>query len=239
MKIRALIVDDEAPARERLRGLLAAHDWVEIVGEAQDGEHALALVEELSPDVLFLDIQMPGCSGLEVAASLSSGTPRVIFCTAFDEHAVDAFELDAADYLLKPVSRARLDKALARLRDGATGDQARPAGVLSRFLGKRANRWHVVPRDRVLFFSSEEGMTRLDTADLHYWMQAPLAELAGRLDADRFFQISRNAIVNLDAVKELVPLPEEVADVVMSNGTRLRVSRRRVRALMERLSGER
>ena len=237
--VRALIVDDEAPARERLRAMLAPHEWLEVVGEAADGEQALTLIDALEPDVVFLDIEMPGCSGLEVAASLGAAAPRVIFCTAHDEHAVDAFELDAADYLLKPVSRARLEKALTKLRDSTEPNAPRNTGSLSRFLGKRANRWHVVPRDRVIAFSSEGGITRLDTADSHYWMQPTLADLAARLDPEGFFQVSRSAIVNLDAVKELVPLPDEVADVVLSNGARLRVSRRRVKPLMERLSGER
>src|SRR5687767_12208366 len=102
--IRALIVDDEDPARERLRRLLGEVRDVEIVGEAQDGEQAIDQIARLSPSAVFLDIQMPGCSGLEVAASLPSPRPHIIFCTAFDQYAVDAFELNAVDYLLKPVN---------------------------------------------------------------------------------------------------------------------------------------
>ncbi len=106
--MRTLLVDDEQPARDRLRQLLAASDDVEIVGEAEDGVQALERIQELTPDLVMLDIQMPGCSGLEVAASLGRPRPAIVFCTAFDQYAVDAFELHAVDYLLKPVNRARL-----------------------------------------------------------------------------------------------------------------------------------
>src|SRR5215218_4402948 len=114
--IRALLVDDEQPARERLRQLLSAHPDVEVVGEAEDGVQAAERIAEVAPDVVFLDIQMPGASGLDVAASLGQPRPFVIFCTAFDQYAVDAFELSATDYLLKPVNRARLAAALDRVR---------------------------------------------------------------------------------------------------------------------------
>ncbi len=115
MSLRVLLVDDEAPARGRLRQLLSERADVAIVGEAEDGVEAIERIQELTPDVVFLDIQMPGCSGLDVAASLGPARPAIIFCTAFDQHAVDAFELQAVDYLLKPVTRARLDAALARV----------------------------------------------------------------------------------------------------------------------------
>src|SRR3954454_19807948 len=121
--MRALLVDDEAPARERLRRLLGEVPDVEIAGEAEDGERAMAEIARLAPDVVFLDIQMPGCTGMEVAASLPSPRPHIVFCTAFDEYAVDAFELSAVDYLLKPVNRARLARALDRVRGGQRPDE--------------------------------------------------------------------------------------------------------------------
>ena len=115
--IRVLLVDDEQPARDRLRQLLAPHDDVEIVGEAEDGESAIEKILEVAPRLVFLDIQMPGCSGIEVAASLAAPRPQIVFCTAYDEYAVDAFELHAVDYLLKPVNRARMGKALDRAQN--------------------------------------------------------------------------------------------------------------------------
>jgi len=113
--IRTLVVDDEQPARERLCQLLRAMEDVVVAGEAEDGEDALEKIHALSPDLVFLDIQMPGKTGLEVAAALPVPRPRVIFCTAFDQYAIDAFEVHAVDYLLKPVNRARLLKAVARV----------------------------------------------------------------------------------------------------------------------------
>ena len=104
--IRALVVDDEQTARDRLRRLLSAFDDVEVIGEAEDGEQAIERITEQQPNLVFLDIQMPGCSGMEVAASLRSPQPKIIFCTAYEEYAVDAFELHAVDYLLKPVNRS-------------------------------------------------------------------------------------------------------------------------------------
>jgi phosphoserine phosphatase RsbU/P len=128
--IRALLVDDERPARDRLRQLLRSFSDVEVVGEAEDGEQALERIAETRPDLLFLDIQMPGRSGLEVAMSLTPPRPKVIFCTAFDQYAIEAFEQNAVDYLLKPVNRTRLGKAIDHLRHSA--------GELSRLQGELA-----------------------------------------------------------------------------------------------------
>ena len=242
--IRALLVDDEQPARERLRRLLADFETLEIVGEAEDGEQAIESILRLKPDLVFLDIQMPGCTGMEVAASLPSPRPRIIFCTAFDQYAVDAFELDATDYLLKPVSRARLEKAVARVRGLPAAGQVvaprrvgRPPGAYpTRFLAKGSARYRVIPGKEVLYFASEGGLTKLQTAEQHYWMQPTLADLEGRLDPARFFRVSRSAIVNLDAVGEVASLPRGQGEIRLGNGTRLRVSRRRFPMLVDRLS---
>jgi two-component system LytT family response regulator len=129
--IRVLIVDDELPARERLRRLLGGIEEVEIAGEAVDGVAAIEQIRRLRPDVVLLDIERPGCRGTEVAASLPGPRPHIIFCTAYDQFAVEAFELRAVDYLLKPVSRARLAGALQRVRQpGATQGQAGAAATL-------------------------------------------------------------------------------------------------------------
>jgi two-component system LytT family response regulator len=224
--------------------LLAAHPRLQIIGEAEDGEQAIGEIVELRPDLVFLDIQMPGCSGLEVAASLPSPRPKIIFCTAFDEYAVDAFELHAVDYLLKPVNRARLAKAIDRVSESRTStdsdtaiDRAgREAGNYpSRFLAKRGARFCVVPRDEVLCFVSEEGLTTLHTAKHHLWMQPSLSDLEERLDPDGFFRISRSAIVNLDAIDEVLPGAGGQAEVQLTNGQQLEVSRRRFKALIDKL----
>jgi two-component system LytT family response regulator len=240
--IRILLVDDEQPARDRLRQLLAGVDEVTIVGEAEDGVQAIERVAELTPDVVLLDIQMPGCSGLEVAASLGRPRPAIIFCTAFDQYAVDAFELRAVDYLLKPVNRARLQAALARVREQA-GDSDRHIDELTRteqlaparFLARKGARFRIVPRQDVIAFTFHEGLTRLHTASEQLWMQPTLAALARRLDPAAFLQVSRTAIVNLDAVREARPFPDGTGEVVLSNGLTFPVTRRRWRLLMDRI----
>jgi two-component system, LytTR family, response regulator len=240
--IRALIVDDEQPARDRLRRLLGEFPDVEVAGDAGDGEHAMQQIAALQPAVVFLDIQMPGCTGLEVAASLPEPRPHIVFCTAFDEYAVDAFELHAVDYLLKPVSRARLEKALARIRQPPTDTTgldrlAHAPGAPARFLARKGSTFHVVPVRDVLCFVSEGGLTKLQADGRHYWMSPTLNELEARLPGGAFFRISRAALVRLEAVKELAPLAGGHAEVTLRDGTRLEVSRRRFKALTERLGG--
>ncbi|HEY2934343.1 MAG TPA: LytTR family DNA-binding domain-containing protein [Acidobacteriota bacterium] len=244
-KIRALLVDDEQPARERLRQLLRFFEDVEIVSEAEDGEQAIEKTVEFQPDLLFLDIQMPGCSGMEVVASLPAPRPKIIFCTAYDQYAIDAFELYAIDYLLKPVSRARLAQALERVRQESSSDTERmldnatqpSRGGTKRFLAKRGSKFRVVPQDEVVYFASEEGLTKLCTQDQHYWMEPTLTDLEGRLDAATFCRISRSTIVNLNTIHEVLPLPGGHAEVLLKNGIRLEVSRRRLKDLLNRFEG--
>ncbi len=240
--MRVLIVDDEAPARARLRQMLAAHTDLEIAGEAETGPQAMEMALSLRPDLLLLDIQMPGSSGIDVAACLPAPRPQVIFCTAYDQHAVDAFELHAVDYLLKPISRARLSQALDRARTRAaagaeTGlDHAiRGGNQWSRFLVKSAGHYLVVGEARVIYFASEDGLTRLVAEGGQYWMDPTLNELESRLDAARFFRISRAAIIGLNAVSEVYPMPGGSGEVLLKNGVRLEVSRRRFRELLQAL----
>ena len=235
--MRILIADDEAPARTRLRQLLAAHPDVEIAAEAETGVQAMELAASLKPDLLLLDIQMPGSTGIDVAACLPAPRPHIIFCTAFDQYAVDAFELHAVDYLLKPISRARLAQALDRVRTSPTADRPAPIGP-TRFLVKSGAHYTVVPEARVLYFASEEGLTKLVADAGHYWMDPTLNDLEQRLDAARFFRISRAAVVSLGAVAEVHPMPGGSGEVRLKNGDRLEVSRRRFRELLDALGGQ-
>ncbi|MGE0461290.1 MAG: LytR/AlgR family response regulator transcription factor [Vicinamibacterales bacterium] len=243
--MRVLLVDDEQPARERLKQLLAAHADVEVVGEAEDGVQAAERIAELAPDVVFLDIQMPGASGLDVAASLGRPRPAIVFCTAFDQHAVDAFELSATDYLLKPVNRARLATALDRVRHSAhrdasrdvDGSAAQEALAPIRFLARRGARYKVVPLADVVAFTFDEGVTRLATSTEQLTMQPTLAALARRLDPKRFCQVSRTVIVHLDAVREARPFPDGTGEVLLANGQTVPVARRRWRQVLDRLEG--
>jgi two-component system LytT family response regulator len=238
------VIDDEQPARERLKQLLTAHADIDVVGEADDGVEAAEKIAELTPDLVLLDIQMPGASGLDVAASLGRPRPAVIFCTAFDQYAVDAFELSALDYLLKPVNRARLASALDRVRamasqpgrDRAIEQLTQAQGMApTRFLARRGNRFRVVPADEVVAFIFVDGITHLLTVTEQLSMQPTLASLARRLDAHAFFQVSRNAIVRLDAVKEAKPFSDGTGELLLANGQTMAVARRRWRLLLDRL----
>lgn len=242
--IRTVLVDDEQPARERLRQLLTAHADVDIVGEAEDGVQAAETIAELTPDLILLDIQMPGATGLDVAASLGMPRPAVIFCTAFDQYAVDAFELSALDYLLKPVNRARLAAALDRVRaagaprgrDRAIDELSQAKGLVpTRFLARRGARFRVVPAHEVVAFTFTDGITHLLTATDQLTMQPTLAALVRRLDVDQFFQVSRTAIVRLDAVKEAKPFSDGTGEIILANGQTMVVARRRWRELLQRL----
>jgi two-component system, LytTR family, response regulator len=244
--IRAVLVDDEQPARERLKQLLAAHADVEVVGEAEDGVQAAELIADRQPDVVFLDIQMPGASGMDVAASLGARRPLVVFCTAFDQYAVDAFELSATDYLLKPVNRARLSAALARVRQAADepaftrslASATRDAGLSpTRVLARRGNRYKVVAMADVVAFTFTDGVTRVVTAAETLTMQPTLAALNRRLDPSRFCQVSRTVLVHLDAVREARPFTDGSGEVVLANGQTVPVTRRRWRALVDKLEG--
>ena len=244
--IRTLVIDDEQPARERLRQLLGAHADVEVVGEAEDGLEAAEKIAQLAPDLVLLDIQMPGASGLDVAASLGRPRPAVIFCTAFDQYAVDAFELSATDYLLKPVNRARLAAALDRVRaavgpaghDRMIEDLARAKGLApTRFLARRGARFRVVPVQDVVAFTFVEGVTHLLTTTEQLSMQPTLAALGRRLDPTAFIQVSRVAIIRLDAIREAKPFSDGTGEIILANGMTLAVARRRWRLLLERLEG--
>jgi two-component system LytT family response regulator len=243
--MRALIVDDERPARERLRSLLAAFPDVDVVAECEDGVDALQRIGEFHPDLVMLDVQMPGSSGIEVAGSLPEPRPKIIFCTAYDQYAVDAFELCAVDYLLKPVNRSRLAQAIERVRalsvDELNGniDRAlqRPRVRPVRFLARQGARCVVIPQKQVVYLGSEGGLTRLYTADHHYVMDPTLNDFERRLDPEVFFRISRTALVNLDWVASVDTLAGGFGEVATRIGTRLEVSRRRLRELLATLEG--
>ena len=243
--MNVLLADDEELARSRLRKLLAAYDDVTVVGEAGDGQEAIQQVAELRPDAVFLDIKMPGADGLEVVRSLGSRRPKIVFCTAFDEYAVEAFELHAVDYLLKPVTRSRLAVCIEHLRripaeewdlavERFAGSNAMGA---TRFLARCGDRYRVVGQSEVEYFGFEDGFTALHTAAERFAMDPTLNVLERRLDPHQFFRISRGIIVRLDAVLEVAPLVGGYGEDRLRNGRRFPVSRRRLRKLLEELEG--
>lgn len=243
MKPTALIAEDEALARRKLRDLLAALDVVELVGEAADGLTCVRALDELEPDVLFLDVQMPGCDGFEVLAR-AHHRPLTIFTTAYDQFAVAAFEMAAVDYLLKPFGPERLRVALDRaLQVVAAGQPAGAEDRLRATWGRRpVSRLFVRDRGRIVPISPEaivrieaqDDYAAVHTADRRYLVHLPLGVLEQRLDADRFARVHRSHIVNLDHVVALEPYDSTRLEVVLRDGTRVLASRARSRALRAR-----
>jgi len=245
--IRALLVDDEEPARDRLRRLLAEVADVEIVGEAGDGERAMEEIARLAPDVVFLDIQMPGLSGLEVAANLEYDTaPLLVFVTAFDEHAIRAFDLDAVDYLLKPYDRDRLEKSLHRLRERRGGTPAHSSsrgavrtaraqtGTSERLLVPRGEQLELIEASAIHWLEADDNYVHVHTAATHYLVRRTLADLLEQL-GERFVRIHKSTAVNLAEISSLAPLFKGDHDVRLRSGATLRLSRRFKDALFARM----
>lgn len=241
--MRALIVDDEPLARRRLGRLLKQETDVTVVGECGDGASAVRALEQHAPDLLLLDVHLPGMDGLAVLdAARPARRPAVIFVTAYDRYAVAAFDREAVDYVVKPVSGERLHAAVARARQrlkrGGSGELARGTAALR----------HDRPLERLLVMSRGRGVF-VRTADIE-WIEArgnavhvhaagavhrlrgPLTRIQERLDPDRFRRVSRSAVVNLDRVKEIEPWFHGDAVLLMGSGKRIRLSRRYRQELM-------
>lgn len=243
--MRTLIVDDEAPARERLKRLLADVEGVELVGEAADGLQAVEMIEGLGPDLVLLDIQMPGMDGFEVIEALAD-PPSIIFVTAYDEYAIRAFEVNALDYLLKPYSRARLEQAVRRAEAALDEGEAFAArleplleslAALGHYLTRLAvwdrDRIRVLDIDRVDWIGTEGEEVVAHVGEDAYPVRRNLAELAARLDPATFFRAHRSAIVNLDRVQEVIPWFKGSHKLRLTTGAEVDLSRRRARALRE------
>jgi len=250
--VRAVIVDDEPLARMRLRRLLAEHPSIDVAGEAGDGEAACRLIAEQAPDLVFLDVQMPGLSGFDVLARLDT-RPRVVFVTAHDEFAVRAFEEQALDYLLKPVEPARLARALARL----TGAEAAAAAGriederLTRLLDaverrstgprrlavRRGPKVILVEPASILFCRAEDKYTVLYTADGEHILDRTIEDLEQTLDPSTFLRIHRSVIVNLACVRDLTAVEggRFVVSLKDAPGTTLHASRAGAKLLREKL----
>ena len=234
--LRALIVDDELPARKKLLMLLKGEPDVEVVAEASNGVDAIAAVEEHRPDVIFLDIQMPGMNGFEVVDALEhKDRTLVVFVTAYDEHAVKAFEVHALDYLLKPFDRTRLRNCLERIRAERRTDTSKLNELLAEFRPREyLNRVVVKTRGRVLLLKIDE-VDWIETAanylELHagkqsYLLRETLNSLDEKLDPRQFVRVHRSSIVNLDRIQELQSWSHGDFIVLLKDGTKLRMSRR-------------
>jgi len=234
--MRALIVDDERLARNELRRLLAAHPALEIVGEAANPIEARAAIEALAPDLVFLDVQMPGGSGFDLLASLDAA-PAVIFTTAFDQYALRAFDVSALDYLLKPIEPARLAHALRKFEarrqlptaaaaTSAPAQQQAPAADGKVFI-KDGERCWFVALEQIMLFESEGNYTRVYFDANRPLLLRSLNQLEARLDPERFLRVSRRQIVNLDFVSGIAPGPGSGMVLTLKGEIKVPMSRRR------------
>jgi two-component system LytT family response regulator len=227
--MNALIIDDERIARQELKRLLSAHSDIEIVGEAGTGKRALELIPQLAPDVIFLDVQMPGMSGFELLEHLDD-VPQVIFTTAYDEYALKAFEVSALDYLVKPVAPARLSVAIAKLRPRQ--DRMRPERVFV----KEGERCWLVRVSDIFLLESEGNYTRLHFGNERPLIYRSLATLEERLDPTVFFRAGRKCILNLKWVENVETGIAGNLIAKMRNGKNVELSRRQSIKFREALS---
>jgi two-component system, LytTR family, response regulator len=230
MKTRALIVDDEAPARARIRHFLEHEPDFEIAGECANGRQAIDAIRRDKPDLVFLDVQMPRVSGFDVCEAVPD-MPMVIFVTAFDQYALKAFEVHAIDYLLKPFGRDRFKKALANVRRNGRRLAALLSDLRPGF--KTPDRLVIKEDGRVVFLrttaidwvEADGNYVRLHTGSESHYFRETLAGLEGQLPAAKFVRISRSALVNLDCVKEMVPKFAGDYSVILQTGAKLTLSR--------------
>jgi two-component system LytT family response regulator len=241
MKIRAIIVDDELLGRERIAGLLQKHPEIEVIAECENGTDAVIKITEETPDLVFLDVQMPELDGFGVLASLELEVmPAVIFVTAHDKFALKAFEVHALDYLLKPFDRERFDSALQRALNEIG---RRQSGQLTKQLTnliadlkpeRKGLERLTIKADGRIFFIKVEDVDWIEAADnyvtLHvgpdkHMMRETMASLENKLPEEKFVRISRSAIVNMEVIKEMQPLFHGDYAIILKDGTKLTLSR--------------
>jgi two-component system LytT family response regulator len=241
LKIRALIVDDEPLGRERIRTLLREDAEVDVVGEAADGHQAIAAVEHLRPDLLFLDVQMPEMDGFAVLDAIAGKhMPVIIFVTAYDRYAVQAFEVHALDYLLKAFDRERFENAVARAkeeirrsRDGVLNErlvtlledlESRKQRA-TRLVIKSAGRIFFLPVKEIDWVEAADNYVRIHAGCKEHLMRETLQSLEGRLDPTRFLRVHRSTIVNIDRIREMQPMFHGDYALRLCDGTELTLSR--------------
>lgn len=243
MKLTVVLVEDEAVARRRLRDLLREHDWINIVGEATDGRAAVELIDELQPDLVFLDIELPELDGVEVIKRIRH-RPALIFTTAYDQYALSAFELAALDYLLKPFGKERLTQALERVK-ARFAEGGRPADKeiaqealnapqrLTRLLVRHGGKVIPLSVADVERLEADGDYVTLHAKGRKYLVSLSLGEFETRIDPQRFLRVHRSHIVNMDFVDSLTPDENSQYRVQMRDGTVITASRSASKRLRE------
>lgn len=248
--MRSIVVDDEESARERLKRMLAQHPDIQVVGEARDGLEAVQQIEELRPDLLFLDIELPGLSGFEVLQAIPPEVtlPYVIFATGYDQHALAAFEANALAYLLKPVEPERLAQAVERARKLGTRQDEREhilqvaresPKTLRQIVCRKRDRLVLMQPEQILWFQVEDGIVKAHAGAETFWVNYQLGELEASLPSDLFFRARREVLVNLGKIREIRPYFKSGFLLVMGDAasTEITVSERQARSLRQRIPG--
>jgi two-component system LytT family response regulator len=250
--MRTLIVDDEPVARSILREELGQHETIDLIGEAASGSEALKLIEAMRPDLVFLDLQMPGMSGFDIVKRVGGGgkIPVFVIVTAYDQYAIKAFEAGAVDYLLKPVRQERIAEAigkagrmlarvggaaqqLAALTDVANADAPKP---IRRIVARSGPEYLLLGTDEVLAFQAEGDLVWIVTAKKRFLATEPLRKIQEKLESNGFRRIHRNALVNLDHIRKMSPLTSNRWLLTMSNNLEFIVSKRQARNVQGLLS---
>jgi two-component system, LytTR family, response regulator len=240
-KLTTLIVDDEPLARERLLGLLSAESDIEVLGQCRDGEEAVSAIQERHPDLVLLDVEMPRMDGFEVIDTIGpERMPMVIFVTAYDQHAIKAFQVRALDYLLKPFDRERFSDALQRARtqiesqtNGDLGkrllalmkDMKRDTPKTDRLVVKSGGRLFFLRADEIDWIEAAGNYVRLHVGNQSHLLRETMTAIEARLDPERFFRIHRCRIVNVERIQEMQPWLNGEYSVVLRTGARLTLSR--------------
>lgn len=243
--MRTLIVDDERLARNELKRLLEPYTRIEIVGEAANAEEALKLIEEQQPELLFLDIQMPGKNGFELLSSIEGKSPEVIFTTAFDEYAIKAFEFNALDYLLKPIDTERLKETIHRIEENQAHPEAPAHGSerAEKVLGendqvfvKDGEKCWFVKLGKIRLFESMGNYVRLHFDDQKPLVLKSLNNLEERLDPNTYFRANRKHIINLHWIEKIEPWFSGGLLVTLQGGDKIEISRRQAIRFKELMS---
>jgi len=248
--LRALLVDDEPIARRVLREELEDLHAAEVAGEAENGTQALDQIERLNPDIVFLDLQMPEMNGFEVIRNLPPNPPTIVIVTAFDQHAIQAFDAGAIDYLLKPVSQGRLKRCLDRVKTVRRDTEASAVqsgklqeiaervsggGRSGRIVGKLGEEYHLLSSDQVLAFQAERELVWIITRKQRYLATQPLKNVQSKVADLNFARIHRNTLVNLDHVAKMAPLSSQRWLLTLANQLEFVVSKRQARAVQRLL----
>jgi two-component system LytT family response regulator len=247
MSYKAIIIEDEEPARQLIKHYLSGNAAIELAGEFADGFNGVKAIEDIKPDLVILDIQMPKLNGFEVL-ELISHKPAVIFSTAFDEFAIKAFETNAIDYLLKPYSKERFEQALQKAIMAISNKEALTQNVLSllkandekeetlnRIAVKTGTKVHLIPAEDILYIEAEGDYVKIVTKESFYLKEKPLKYFERHLDPDQFIRIHRSYIVNISEILRIEYYDKESHIVFLKNNTKLKASSSGYKTLKERL----